>query len=437
MKLKALAILSAVILLCPQNLQAAEEHYDPQHTVLALNMAVVSIQRILNTNDRAVLEMEYRNIINNLKLGSIEADPEIIALYQELMNTISGKLLSREEAEKLQKDYDEWQRMQMLHATLSIAAMGLRASATNPVTFGAKFVASCTSSYFAYQGITKYFRDKLNDKLREIDVKEREIYNTLQTRLLNSSWRLMRQYHLPDEYRITQDDVSDLFRAVNEEDSSKSLSMLRALENDFRIFPPYWVYRARSAQNAGQSQEAAKCFEEFGKVWRPVLRNDPFRLEAAKYYVQEALKLGNNSEALTQLAIVRENTARSDWADNLFAGVVYYVLGNKDEAVRCAELNINFGAEKEVSGVVIAQMKDGKLDAESLPAELRKILGLNKLNYETLVSLAENGDLEAQLTLGKMYMDGGITFGLGKIYEEGEITSKDYAVAQWLYVATR
>ena len=51
-------------------------------------MAVVSIQRILNTNDRAVLEMEYRNIINNLKLGSIEADNEIISLYQELMNTI-------------------------------------------------------------------------------------------------------------------------------------------------------------------------------------------------------------------------------------------------------------------------------------------------------------------------------------------------------------
>ncbi|MBQ6665571.1 MAG: hypothetical protein IJM68_08310, partial [Synergistaceae bacterium] len=123
MKLKALAILSAVILLCPQNLQAAEEHYDPQHTVLALNMAVVSIQRILNTNDRAVLEMEYRNIINNLKLGSIEADTEIIALYQELMNTISGKTLSIEAAGKLQANYDQWAEK---HITQSVSgASGL------------------------------------------------------------------------------------------------------------------------------------------------------------------------------------------------------------------------------------------------------------------------------------------------------------------------
>ena len=221
-------------------------------------MAVVSIHRILNTNDRAVLEMEYRNIINNLKLGSIEADHEIVALYEELMNTVIGKLLAREAAEKLQKDYNEWQRMQMLKA-----AMSLRAYGTDPITLGTTFAVSCTSQYFAYQKQTEYFRTRLNEKLWRIDADERKSYNTLQTRLLNSSWRLMRQYHLPDEYRITQDDVNDLFRAVNEEDSSKSLSMLRAIENEFRIYPPYWVYRARSAQNAGQSQEAAKCFAAF------------------------------------------------------------------------------------------------------------------------------------------------------------------------------
>lgn len=30
----------------------AEEAYDPQHTMLALNMAIVSINRILTTQDR-------------------------------------------------------------------------------------------------------------------------------------------------------------------------------------------------------------------------------------------------------------------------------------------------------------------------------------------------------------------------------------------------
>lgn len=112
MKLKALVLsfllMAATFLDPPPPSYAIPAEYDPQHTVLALNMAVVSIQRILATNDRAVLEMEYRNIINNLKLGSIEADHEIITLYQELMNTISGKTLSIEAAGKLQANYDQW-----------------------------------------------------------------------------------------------------------------------------------------------------------------------------------------------------------------------------------------------------------------------------------------------------------------------------------------
>ena len=383
--------------------------------------------------------MEYKNIISNLKLGNIEADPEIVSLYEEVMNTISGKLLAREASERIQKEYDEWERKQIINSVMGILGtvvglhlygtdeasakstnMGLRVYGTDPVTFGTVFAISCVSSYFAYQEESRYFRTHLAQELYKIGEKEHESYNALQTRLLNSSWRLMRQYRLPDEYRITQDDVNDFFRAVNENDSSKRLSMLRALEGEFRIYPPYWIYRARSAQRAGKSEEAAECYAEFGKVWRPVLRNDPFRLEAAKYHVQEALKSGNHDEALSQLAIVRENTPRSDWADNLFAGVVYFILGQNEKGINCAELNINFEAEKEISGIVVAQMKAGKLDAETLPAELGKIIGLSELRYDTIVSLAKDGDLEAQLTLGKMYA-------------EGKIVSKDYAESMRWY----
>lgn len=86
------------------------------------------------------------------------------------------------------------------------------------------------SSYLAYQYTTEWVRKSVDDELFKIDIQERESYNKLQTRLLNSSWRLMRQYKLPDEYRIVQDSVNDLFRAVNEPDSEKSLMMLRSLE---------------------------------------------------------------------------------------------------------------------------------------------------------------------------------------------------------------
>ena len=42
------------------------EDYDTRHTVLALNMAIVSVNRIISTQDRITLDYEYKNIINNL-----------------------------------------------------------------------------------------------------------------------------------------------------------------------------------------------------------------------------------------------------------------------------------------------------------------------------------------------------------------------------------
>lgn len=69
MKFKAVLIIAFIFNFVPfSQATISAEEYDPQHTVLALNMASVSIQRILSTKDRAVLDMEYRNIISNLKL---------------------------------------------------------------------------------------------------------------------------------------------------------------------------------------------------------------------------------------------------------------------------------------------------------------------------------------------------------------------------------
>ncbi len=405
-------------MLHPPHTPAISADYDPQHTVLALNMAIVSIQRIINTQDRTVLDMEYRNIISNLKLGSIESDNEIIELYQELMNVISGKLLSREATERLQKDYNEWEQRQITNAIF-----GLLLSAAKPVSLGLDLAVSAVSSYFAYQYVTDGPRRSISEELYKIDMQERESYNALQTRLLNSSWKLMRQYKLPDEYRLTQESVNYLFRAVNEPDNARSLNMLRALEEDFRIYPPYWVYRARSAQKAGEDSEAAKCFEEFGKIWRPVLRNDLWKVEAEKYYVQRAMKSGDNAEALRHVEEMRQNTPRSDWANNLFAGVAYFMLGQSEKGINCLELNINFGAEKEISSAVLAQMKAGKLDIATLPGDIRKVFGLSVLRLDVMKGLAESGDHEAQLTLGKMYAD-------------GEIVSRDFAEAvKWYGMA--
>ncbi|MBQ9390191.1 MAG: hypothetical protein IJU07_08465, partial [Synergistaceae bacterium] len=94
--------------------------YDPQHTVLALNMAIVSVHRILTAENRAVLEQEYQNIINNLSLGNIENDSDMTALYRDLMSVITSKRIRDEDRKRLISHYNASEQKLITYAMSSV-----------------------------------------------------------------------------------------------------------------------------------------------------------------------------------------------------------------------------------------------------------------------------------------------------------------------------
>ncbi|MBQ3455536.1 MAG: hypothetical protein IJG36_03785, partial [Synergistaceae bacterium] len=234
MKRRAAIIVIIVSLSSPVH---AEEPYDPQHTMLALNMAIVSIHRIVSTQDRIILDQEYNTIINKLALGNIESDYEMTGLFSELMNFITGKGLREEEAKRFQERYNRREQRQIVDAL-----SGIRAYGGNLWSWLGSLATSCVSSYFSYQSAKSELLEGLNDDLWQLKKEEIEDCNELQVKLLNSSWNLLRQYKLPDEYRPTQESLNGYYKAVNESDPSKRLRMLRArnVERNFQVYPPYW-----------------------------------------------------------------------------------------------------------------------------------------------------------------------------------------------------
>ncbi len=347
---------------------SAEEDYDPQHTMLTLNMAIVSIHRILSTQDRIILEQEYQNIINNLSLGNIESDYDLTTLFQDLMSLITRKRLREEETKIFQSRYDR-REQNLLMDTLS----GVRAYGGNLFSWLGSLAVSCASSYFSYQDSKAELAEDLQGDLWQLKREDIEDCNELQERLLNSSWNLLRQYKLPDNYRLVQRNMDDFYRAVNENDATRRLRMLRALEKDFQVYPPYWFYRARAAQEINDNKEAHSSFEKFNEVWRPVLRQDPYKVEAVKFRISEIVNKGNltdddKREILGLLEVMRSNTPREDWANNLFAGIAYFLLGEKDTGIEIVETNVDFGYEETLSNSLLTEMKKGRLDALTLYA---------------------------------------------------------------------
>ena len=238
-------------------------------------------------------------------------------------------------------------------------------------------ISSAGTGYYDYKASREQIHRELGNDTWQLTKEEIEACNKLQTTLLNSSWTLLSKYNLPNEYRLTQENVREFLSVMNEPDSSKRLGRLKFIERKFRVYPPYWFFRADAAMNAGNESECRKCFERFNEVWRPVLNYDPYKLEAVKYEIRELAKKGvpsgENADRIRELVeMIRDYAPPSDWVSNLFAGIIYFALGEKEEAINCIEYgNVVPGYETEISGVILSHMKRGVIALATLPEEFK------------------------------------------------------------------
>ena len=338
--------------------------YDPLLTMSALNMAVVSLHRITSSGDRLILDREYTSIISNIRMGEINADPELTSLYQEIMRVIHGGRLRDDARAEIENEYSGRKRKSIREI---ISGNVLKSFSTNPLKWLGKLAMSSASEYFTSQNQT------VNEEKHRLKREELNEYDGLQRRLLDSSWKLLRQYGLQDDYRITQDGLVKFSEAMKESDPLKRHRMLKYLEGEFSVYAPYWFYRAESLRLSGDNGGAEEYFAKFDEVWRPVLRKDPYMAEYMKFKIEGLMRGGinpnNAGEIMKCLEVMRANSPIDEWANNIYMGMVYFALGYKDKAEECVMCNIDFRFETETSGRLLAYFGTVELPAkiESLP----------------------------------------------------------------------
>ena len=342
------------------------KNYDPLLTMAALNMAVVSLHRITSTQDRLILDQEYKNIINNLRMGEINADPELTELYQEIVRVINNGRLRNDIREKIEKSYSEEKRKSIKEI---VKGNVLSNFDTNPLKWLGNLAMSCASEYFSSK---KEISEQENNSEEELKLKSEELgeYDELQRKLLDSSWKLLRQYELSDNYRLTQNALEKFNSAILENNPSKRFRMLKYIQGEFSMYSPYWFYRAKAAEEANDNSEAERSFAKFNEVWRPVLRKDPYKVEVLKFKIsnlmKEELNYENRNEILKCLSEMRENTQLEDWANNIYEGTLYFMLGQKEKAVDCVMCNIDFEFEIDTSKKLLEKFEN-KTSAKKVP----------------------------------------------------------------------
>lgn len=169
------------------------------------------------------------------------------------------------------------------------------------------------------------------------------------------------------------------------------------MNENFKSIPPYWYFRANTALYLADFDECNFCFDKFNEVWRPVLDYDPYKLDVTKFRIRQLLKNKTLSHEHIEkiknlLEIVRDYAPVNDWKNNIFLGVYYFMIGEKELALACLENNIISNYETNISSFILERLKNNDTKFDLLP----EFLG--KLNAERFISSLHNEDLKNILT---------------------------------------
>ncbi len=322
------------------------------NTLLALNMAIVSLGRVTASGDRVVLDAECREIFANLKPGDLEKEPQIVSLYSRLLEAMSAHRLTEDELKTVARIYDARQRRALSSALESLKVRDLD-------IFFATLFSRGANGYFGYRDIMTEVHGAITWQLGEEALTE---LNALQNEFLAAGATLVRKYGLPENYKITPEELDYLEKAIAQTDDEKALEMYPVLLSAFSTYPPFWFYWAKAAASSDVEQMLSDI-GEFERIYRPVMRRDPFLAEATKMRIVH--EEWTSTERLAELlARFRENYDERDWLDNLFYGSVTWAAGDREAGIATVRNNILNGTETRITGAVLAAMERENFDAE-------------------------------------------------------------------------
>ena len=357
--------------------------------MLALNYCHMALVNILAYEDRIILDEEYNNIINNISLSAIQ-DEEVVTILKQLMDTLITFKLTEEQTARLLKIYNQQvvnavyvtsaqstndviialgvkqliDRLQPtmlesvldgtvngapggIHGVLLGAASGflkaILTGTTSPI--GAEIIVPYVLSkigglYQNYRENTQLYRQALDEKLWKLDTQTIQAIHEMRKSFLQVYWTLMKRYNIPENLRLTEEQLRNAVEVFKIEDVEKRYRQLERLQQDFQAFPPFWYKLAQTAQELGHLEEAVNLYQKIEQEYHPFFRKD-HELAAAlmdKVVLIESLKL-THPEILVRLNVegdVSENLKRilaesnNDWRNNVFVALQYEGLKNYD-----------------------------------------------------------------------------------------------------------
>ena len=348
-----------------------------------LNMWTVSISQIVEYNDLNVLEQEYNNIINNLNLENIPKDEALLEVIQAIMDEITH--LRMDEGDRVIADKQYQQRLKNA-VWNAIPNVGAIFATSDPIAMGVTLATQVGIGYMNYRRNKAEINVGHEEKKWQIEKNRMQHLHGLQKQLFETAWRLADTYQYPDEYRLSQEQITEYNTALMEPNAIRRFNRLSYMKDKFTAYPHFWYqlgsvanYICRNAEKLGVDEESRKryyneaidSFEEYKKINTvSILRKDVFTSSWALEYL-ELLNINKNNDIEHGLDLIKQAERFSgDTPDVLeLCAFAYLRLQKENEAIKLfhhlVDLKYNLAMNTQIlSALYIRQMNSGNKELE-------------------------------------------------------------------------
>lgn len=364
---------------------------DKLKAAYALNLWTVSVSQIVEYGDINIMKQEYDTIMNNLNLQRMPKDDALLDVIKRIMDEIINIQIDTGEMEFVEREYQH----QLNNAVWSaVPNVGAIFATNNAVAMGVTLATQVGIGYMNYRRNKSEYELKYEKDKWQIKKKRMIHLNGLQQELFETAWRLAEKYEFPDEYRLTDKQISAYNKALIEPHLLKRYYKLKAMEDSFSAYPAFWYQMGSVANRIFRSdmfsdsednkddyrENAIHAFEKYEELNNfNLLRSDILTSSWALEYL-ELLNLSSSKDPNRAKGLIEQAEKFSGGANDVaeLCAFAYLRCGYEESAIRVFHnlVNNNYNEvinTKLLSALYIKQIRSGDSKAKMSYRELKEI----------------------------------------------------------------
>ncbi|MBQ2658687.1 MAG: hypothetical protein IJF87_08985 [Erysipelotrichaceae bacterium] len=358
----------------------------------ALNLCTVSVSQIIDYNDVVILEQEYEAILNNLNIEQMPKDEALLHILKQLLDTITFFRIQEVDKQFVDRDYQNKMKNAIWNA---VPSLGLIVAGGNLVTTAISLASQVGVAYINYRKAKAENAYEYEKEMWQLHRAAIEQFNGLRRELFDTAWRLVDAYELPDEYRLTENQVKQYNNILMDSDVLRRFERLNTIQDAFIAYPPFWYFFGNTANELSRRYTG-----ETSEYYRNI----------AKQYYQLFIDLFRSCDLL------RENQVASAAALEYIDLLTDDLATNKDliSDLLAFAIKMSGGANDVMQLCALAYLKIG--DSPNAATTLRRLVNED---YNTVV----NAQLLSALYVHQ-FMSGDNTAGREYLYLKERIDDK-------------